>query len=201
MADHLKSAVAIFMYFLSCPSYADTQSEFDAFLQEQQVELNSSSEQEDFTRYVEELEAGFAAYQQAYEKAFTAYKKSIMQQWGEFREGNPQTWISYVDNNHVRRVVDFENGQVEVSLLAKKGVAISDVEARIGGHIHQLLNSTEADAFEHDPLAKNVEHHLLNQGDLVKRGIPSQQRLFSFDDLAAITFTDGVFQGSCRLFI
>ncbi len=164
---------------------ATASSEFDAFMAQQAPDVEQ--EEQAFKQYQMELEQAFDAYQKAYRQEFEAYQKSIRQQWGEFLDAGPKTWISYVEDNQIRRVVDFERGTVAVSILRAEGASPEQVRARIDRAITQLLNSTEADAFASDTLSRRIEARLLDISSAVKTGQPSQHRLFAREDLAALS--------------
>lgn len=134
-----------------------------------------------------DIDKGFDLYQQAYEEEFKAYKNEITQLWGEFIDPGPETWVSYVEGNQVRRKVDFEMGTIEVSLLLPEKKRSDEVRGRVNLAIFELLSSTEADAYQADPVAQGVEQRLMTFPSAVETGTPSKRRLFAQEDLAAFT--------------
>ncbi len=160
---------------------------FDEFMARQMPDM--AQEEQAFNQYQERLEQAFDAYQRAYLQAFEAYKERIEKLWGEFPDAGPKVWVSYVENNEVRRVVDFDNGTASVSLLQERGSDSSDTERRLRSAVEALLNSTEADAFAADQLSRQVEQQLREISTDIKTGRPGQRRLFAREDLAALNLS------------
>ncbi len=178
--------VALLLCAASLPLIADSGADFEAFMAEQSQGV--VAQEKAFDAYKMALEQGFNDYQKAYQEEFDLYKKQISNQWGEFLDEGPKTWVSYAEDSQIRRVVDFEQGRASVSLLVDKGTAVDDVGIRISTAVYQLLNSTQADAFDSDEVAQRVEARLDQSGSLVKKGKPSQQRIFAMEDLTAVHF-------------
>jgi len=167
------------------------QSEFEAFMDQQQEDLGS--EQAEFSAYKKELEAGFAAYQQIYQEEFSAYKAEIMAQWGEFRDSSRTRWVSYAQNGEVRRSVDYETGRFEIDLLIDEKIDPAQVQQNLDKQIYLLLNSSESDAFQSDKLAQKVEKRLLSVSNLVEQGKPSEKRLFPMENLTSLRINNSGF--------
>ena len=161
--------------------------EFDDFMAQQTLDMEQ--EAQEFSRYQVELERAFDAYEMAYLQEFEAYKQTIEAQWGEFLDAGPKVWVSYVEGNKIRRVVDFEKGVVNVSLLLAEGDSANNARQILNKAIENLLDSTEADAYDADPLARQVEQRLRKILIDIKTGKPSQRRLFAKEDLAALNFS------------
>jgi len=171
---------------------ASEHDDFEAFMAEQGRGMQA--QEQDFDAYRQAIEQGFDDYQAAYEEAFELYKQQISKQWGEFLEGGPKIWVSYAEDSEIRRVVDFEQGQAQVSLLVDKGTMVDEVSTRLSSAVYKLLNSTQADAFEVDAVAQRLESRLDESAGMIKKGTPSQQRIFSLADLTAVHFDNNPFR-------
>lgn len=140
------------------------------------------------------LEAEYDNYEEIHETELANFKGKIDKKWGEFQTSTNTEWVSYTDEGNVRRVVNYENGNVSVELLEKYPIPErAYIKRKMEVEVYKLLNSTEDDAFKADEVAQNVEKKLPKNFSLVQRGLPSKKRLFTFDDFVSVTFNyDGI---------
>jgi len=135
------------------------------------------------------LALSFKEYDKIYEEEHSAYKDKIEKQWGEFKSSSESEWVSYVDEDNVRRSVDYESGKISVELLLNETDRDKRaIKLKMEKEVYALLNTTEADAFQADIVAQKVEARLPSDTQLIKRGSPEDNRLFSFEDLTSVTF-------------
>lgn len=160
----------------------ETVAKAQAATDENQDQENQSSEES-------EIEAAYQNYENIHQKAVSKFKAKIEDQWGEFSTSTNTEWVSYKDNGNVRRMVDYETGNISVELLEQYPVPDRQyIKRKMEKEVYQLLNATEEDAFKADEVAQTVEKELPSNFRLVQRGFPSKKRLFSFDDLVSVTF-------------
>ena len=88
---------ALFVAVVLIPSVASSQQSFEDFKKQQQ---------QDFDKFAEEEEA-----------AFEKYKADVEQKWQEFLDSTREKWVSYSEGKETKRVVNFENGYVEIETL------------------------------------------------------------------------------------
>jgi len=192
--------LALPVFACSILLYLSGSGDFEFFTEEEPVTLsqkteavkryNSSKEQE----YDKQLESGFDEYQTIYQEEHAAFKAQINDQWGEFKPSSDTEWVSYVDQGHIRRSINYESGKVSVELLVTETESLNtSVKRHLEKEVFSLLNTTEAEAFRVDEVAQKVEARLPSNFRMIKRGVPSEKRLFSFDDLVSVKFNNSGF--------
>ena len=136
-----------------------------------------------------EFEKSLDKYEKIYEEESTAFENKIQGQWGEYKSSSATQWVSYVDQGKIRRSVDYDTGEVSVDFLMNNEQLVDgSTKRKLEKEVFILLNTTEAEAFRVDEVAQKVEARLPSNKNLIKRGIPEENRLFSFDDLLSVTF-------------
>jgi len=140
-------------------------------------------------KYEEILNSNLDEYDAIYQQEHTAFVNKIEKQWGEFESPTNTTWVSYVKNDNVKRSVDYKTGDVNVEMLVNQDVRLDKKQSlQLEKQIFKLLNTTDAEAFEEDTVAQNVEARLPNNVTLIFRGSPKDVRLFTFDELTSLDF-------------
>ncbi len=140
------------------------------------------------------LTRNFDNYDNAYQEESAAFKKEITAQWGEFKTSSSTEWVSYVGDDKVRRSIDYDSGNISVEILVDESSSVKNTKRALEKEIFTLLNTTESEAFNVDRVAKKVEARLSSPSfRLIKRGKPSENRIFSFDTLTSVTFNDSGF--------
>ncbi|MBI3187201.1 MAG: DUF3393 domain-containing protein [Gammaproteobacteria bacterium] len=119
------------LIFMSHISVAGTQSDFEAYMQ-QQTQGTASAKDE------------FEFYKQKLLAAFEQYKKQTGKVWGSKHNVLPQAnnWVSFHGDLNHRSVVDFENGiiNVEVAVPAQQNISPDEARNRLANTIFKTLN-------------------------------------------------------------
>jgi membrane-bound lytic murein transglycosylase C len=94
--------------------------DFDTY----QLEMNSG---------LFEIEDEFAQYKKAYAQAYRDYQAEITQFWTEVELSNTTSWVDYNPAMDVKRVVDFANNEIRISVQGDKlyGFSPEDSEREI----------------------------------------------------------------------
>ncbi|MDP8238449.1 MAG: murein transglycosylase domain-containing protein [Candidatus Hatepunaea meridiana] len=77
-------------------------------LAQQSFEDYQKQQQQDFNKYVEDEEA-----------AFKKYKADVEEKWRKFLDSTKEEWVSYSEGKETKRVVNFEEGYVEIETLVE----------------------------------------------------------------------------------
>lgn len=116
---------------------------------------------DDFSDYKSELNAGlfqiedeFAQYKKAYAEAYNAYQGEITQFWSDIELSNSTIWVDYSPTMDVKRVVDFANNEIRISIQGDKlqGFSPEDSEREILA----TLSMDIAEAYKVDPVLAKV---------------------------------------------
>ena len=138
--------------------------------------------------YSEELDKLFNLYEKIFHEEEQAFNQQLKNQWGEAKTSTRTQWISYVDNENVRREVDYETGKIDVDmLLPDSNLVPSHIKNKLDKEIYRLLSTTEAEAFKLDTVAKKVEARLPNNPRFIKRDTPDNRPLFNLEKLANLS--------------
>ena len=137
----------------------------------------------------EEFDELLHAYQEVQQQEEKAFKNKITQLWGEYKSSSAKKWVSYAESNKVRRTVDYDTGEVSIEvLLSDSSMIESKVKKLLEKETHKLLNTTEAEAFDTDELAQNIEKRLDKNNNVIKKGKPADIPLFDIDNLPELDF-------------
>ena len=91
----------------------------------------------------------------AYTRALQEEQAKIREHWPEPEVTSPTRWVVYADDYQVKRVVDFEHNQVEVSMDGMHQGGRLDFAAMsqaVSRHLQQTLGTSIQDALNQDPL-------------------------------------------------
>lgn len=161
------------------------------FSQSKETDSNDSntSELNQEQSHQSKIDSANQHYDKIHKEAVSEFKDKIEKQWGEFTTSTNTEWVSYKDDGQVRRIVDYETGDISVELLEQLPLPDRQyIKRKMEKEVYQLLNTTEEGAFEADEVAQQVEKKLPSNFRLIQRGFPSKKRLFTFDDLVSVTF-------------
>jgi hypothetical protein len=90
--------------------FAQRNSEFEEFLKQRQKE---------FYTYKKSIEEEFKEYKRIFLEEFQRYKKEVARVWGKAEVTTKKKWVEYSPDYKVRKIVDFEKGEIEVSVIVK----------------------------------------------------------------------------------
>jgi membrane-bound lytic murein transglycosylase C len=114
-----------------------------------------------FDAYRSEMNSGlfkvedeFAQYKKAYAQAYSEYQSEITQFWTEVELSSTTSWVDYSPAMDIKRVVDFANNEIRISVQGDKlhGFSPEDSEREI---LAALLMDIEG-AYQLDPVLKKI---------------------------------------------
>ncbi len=120
----------------SVAGQAEEEAEYQAWLQQQEEEFNAWKKQ-----YFEELEH---------------YKNNIAKHWATIEVTDQQTYVEYSDDMETKRVVDYENNEIRIS-IQDENASEEQVKALVQEQIEALVEITPNQARANDPVLTAIE--------------------------------------------
>jgi membrane-bound lytic murein transglycosylase C len=79
------------------------------------------------------IEDEFAQYKKAYAQAYREYQADIAQFWSEVELSNQTTWVDYTSTMDTKRVIDFANNEIRISVQGDRlqGFSLEESEREI----------------------------------------------------------------------
>ncbi len=148
-------------------SFAQGEDEFQKFLREHQKE---------FLSYKKKIEEEFKEYVRINQEEFEKFKKEILKYWEEAKVTTKKEWVEYSKDYKKRKVVDFEKGIVEVSVIGEKD---EDAIKELKKEVEDLLLEDKSKAFERDILAKRIEKRLKEKVSELKTSSVEKERILT----------------------
>lgn len=96
----------------------------------------------------------------AYERALESYQKDVREHWPNGEVSNQERWVSYSADWKTKRVVDFENNRVEISLenqYAGRHLDFAKLSTMVREQVEDVIGATVAKGLASDPVHKAVE--------------------------------------------
>lgn len=192
--------VIAFTILLVLSDFGDIDLFFKQQTEVQSIDREVAENQATSNKYNDELETTFDLYDRIYQEEHTAFEEQIKHQWGEFKSSTENEWVSYVDEGKVRRSVDYETGNISVELLLDETEPDKIfIKRKMEKEVFALLNTTESEAFQADVVSQRVDSRLPSNSNVIKRGVPGENRLFSLEDLTSVTFNySGIVKASSK---
>lgn len=75
--------------------------------------------QQSFEDYQKQQNQAFQKYVDDEEAAFEKYKADVEEKWQKFLDSSREEWVSYSEGKETKRVVNFEEGYVEIETLVE----------------------------------------------------------------------------------
>ncbi|CCK75957.1 Lytic transglycosylase catalytic [Oleispira antarctica RB-8] len=116
---------------------------------------------DDFDRYKSGMNAGlfkvkdeFAQYKKAYAQAYREYQNEIAQFWVEVELSSRTSWVDYDSTMNIKRVVDFANNEIRISVQGDKlqGFSPKDSEREILAALSMDIGA----AYKDDPVLAKI---------------------------------------------
>ena len=104
-------------------------------------------------------------YKRAYDDALTKYIKNIKRKWQEVELSDQKKWVSYSDDFKKKISIDFLNKEIKISLIVSNNIPAQDLKNAFREQIHKLKSITNDQAYESDPIAKDVDNIIKNKID------------------------------------
>ena len=137
--------------FLVFAGGAFAQESFKDFLKE---ELEGyRREKEGFARYLEEVNREFEEYKRIAKEEFERFRHEVLRHWGRYEATDRKKLVQYSEDYRVKRVFDFEKGELRIEA---KDSSI-DFESLVEKELGDFLLQDEREAFRSDRLLGRVE--------------------------------------------
>lgn len=133
------ASVLAFSSFASRPAYAGD--EFEDY-------------KSGMNRGLFQIEDEFVQYKKAYTDAYRAYQAEISQFWSEVELSNQTSWVDYSPDMDVKRVVDFANNEIRISVQGDRlqGFSPQDSEREILAALSMDISG----AYKVDPVLAKI---------------------------------------------
>ena len=101
-----------------------------------------------------QIEGEFSQYKKAYAEAYRGYQNEITQFWSEVEQSNKTSWVDYRPTMDVKRVIDFANNEIRISIQGDRlqGFSPEDSEREILAALAMKVD----DAYALDPVLAKV---------------------------------------------
>ncbi len=153
----------LFFFFISPSffsiSFAQNSKDFKKFyLKETEgFEAFKKEDEESFKKYLKELNKEFKEYKRIYQEEFERYKREIARVWEKPEFPTKKKWVEYSSDLKARKSVDFEKGEIEISVIApSKKLA----KRRLKEEFTKFLLEDKRAAYKNDKLMQRVEKRL-----------------------------------------
>jgi len=132
--------------------------EFDEFMKGQQPD--SAGESKDFLQYKKDMDQQFNAYKRIVQEEYARYRDQILKKWAVAEMSGKKKWVEYSPDFTSRKIVDFENAYIEISIIVSKP---GDNDPKvIDNLLTDLLLEDEGTAFKRDIVSQNIEKRITN---------------------------------------
>ncbi len=120
-------------------------------------------DQHAFNQYLNDMQE---AFQKIVSEEQALYEESILQHWDTIDVSQPAVWVEYGTNKQVKRKVDFEAEEIEITIITEETGA--PLAVLLETELQDLLVENKQTAFKRDPVSSNVEKRLIQQAIPVK---------------------------------
>ena len=109
----------------------------------------------DFERWQAQRDADIERYHRQYTAAFEQFKKSLEPDWGKTPDTKSRSaWIDY--QSGVRRRLDFEKGQADVTVIQPPGETMEQTVARARAQMQAMFESRRQEFLQRDPVERQL---------------------------------------------
>ncbi|HIC96779.1 MAG TPA: DUF3393 domain-containing protein [Aquificaceae bacterium] len=139
-------------FFLSLSLLASAGESFREFLEK---ELSGfEKEKEEYDRYLRDVEKEFQEYKRIVSEEFRRFKEEVIGRWGYYEASDKKKIVQYSKDLRVKRVFDFEKGELRIEVLGNAGRDTLEKELR------DFISQTEREAFLSDRLLVRIERRV-----------------------------------------
>ncbi len=124
---------------------------FEEFLRKEQE--GYLREQEDFRRYLEEVNREFAEYKRIVEREFREFRREVIEHWGVYEGSDRKKWVEYSPDYRVKRVFDFERGELRIEVRGE----VENFRELVKEELKDFVTETTTEAFRRDRVLSGVE--------------------------------------------
>lgn len=153
----------IFMAFpIIADEFEDMKSEFNSEMEEFQNEKN------EFGTYREQILSEFETYKKIVDQEYNKFRNEVLKYWDKPEMTDKKKFVEYSPDMKTKKVVDFEKGEIEISVIVPKGTPKPDIQDDITKKLKDLVAEDNSKAFERDSFAQNVEKRIVKEAKNVK---------------------------------
>ncbi len=132
-------------------SLSMAQESFEEFIRQEEL---------GFKKYLEEVRREFEEYKRIVNEEFKEYKREVLRHWDSYEAPSRKKIVQYSQDYRVKRVFDFEKGELRIEVIGRSGNVGKTVEREL----EDFLTQTKREAFRRDKLLSAIEKK-------VKRGL------------------------------
>lgn len=125
----------------------------------------------DFEAYRDQINSEFQEYKKIVDQEFKKYRAEILKYWDKPEMTDKKTFVEYSPDMKSKKVVDFEKGEVKISVITPVGTPAADIQKDITKKLEDLVAEDSAKAFERDTFAQNVEDRIVKASQNVKTAV------------------------------
>ncbi|NQU06069.1 MAG: DUF3393 domain-containing protein [Calditrichaeota bacterium] len=105
----------------------------------------TTSSQQSFEDFKKQQNQDFKKFVDDEEAAFAKYKADVEEKWQKFLDSSREEWVSYSEGKETKRVVNFEEGYVEIETLveAKEPEPLKKAQQQIAEQIQEIVQEKE----------------------------------------------------------
>ena len=151
------------------PSFCEstTLSQFEKFKQK---------ERREFLAYKKRQEEEFESYKKILSEEFKRYKDEIAKFWEDRKTTDKKVWVEYSSDLKMRRVVNFETGEVEISVIDNN---TKEASKKLTKSLKDLLVEDKQTAYKRDTLSNRIEKRLTTSFSTVKRSDIKREKILT----------------------
>ncbi|RMA92507.1 murein transglycosylase domain-containing protein [Hydrogenothermus marinus] len=157
----MKILIFLLLLLISIYSYGKEE-KFQNYMKEFQEYENK--EIRDYKAYYEQIMKEFEEYKKIVNEEFENYKKEISKYWEDTEISTKTKWVEYSNNYKIKKVVDFENGEIRIEIIDKNKPS----NEKIKNLLKDLITEDTNRAFKNDKLSQNIEKKLLEKVKHIK---------------------------------
>jgi membrane-bound lytic murein transglycosylase C len=145
----------------------DELSEFEKF---------KNSYKKEFLNYKKKQEEEFKEYKKITLEEFNKYKKEVSKFWEDKKITDKKIWVEYSNDFKTRKVVDFKNKEVEISVIENDPKKASK---KIVKSLEELLIEDKQTAYKRDKLSNRIEKRLKSSLKDVKTAEVEKEKILT----------------------
>lgn len=150
---------------------ADAFSEMEAEL-DRYTETGQAAEEAEFLAWKQQQEAEFQSWKEQYFAELNAYKSKILKHWDTAEVTDQQTYVEYSEDMRTRRVVDYENNEIRISI--QSDASEEAVKAEMVQEITALVDTTPNEARAKDPVLAAVDANAKSDDQISNQSLLSE---------------------------
>jgi membrane-bound lytic murein transglycosylase C len=157
--------IFLFLFTFLFASYKDELVQFEKFKKEYNQE---------FLNYKKKEEQEFREYKRITFEEFNKYKKEVSKFWPDKKIGSKKVWVEYSNNFKIRKVIDFNRGEVKISVIDNNS---KNATKKLVSSLKDLLLEDKQTAYKRDKLSHMIENRLKTLRDVKTANVDKEKIL------------------------